>query len=194
MDSSTNKTTIFAYDAEVVATVAHWGETPPKAGGFSLAACSYGIAITVHGEIVRQFWGAGYASNPIPTIAFAVARILEAVECVHPITVRALKEFERYWGPDGIVANAVKRSGKTSNGHKLLAWPTMQHLQAQHAARAWKLEAWSNMWGAADFPVAYRLAKGIGKQKALSHKADFNPTSIDYHDAVILQGGTHDLP
>lgn len=187
-------TPLSTYDAEVIATVAHWGETPQKSGGFSLAACSYGVVITVNGEIVRQLWGAGYASNPIPTIALAVARTLASVTCAHPIIVRALEEFERYWGAGGIVAKAAKCSGRTSTGRKLAAWETMQHLQAQHTAGVWKPQAWPNMWGAAAFPVANGIAKGIGKQKALSHKAAFNPTSADHPDAVILQGGAHDLP
>lgn len=174
----------------ITATIAHWGETPTKSGGFSLAACSYGAVLMVNGESVRQIWGAGYAPNPIPTIALAVSRVLEIVKSGSPITVNALGELGRYFGPNGIVARATGLSGRSRNtGRKLSNWPTMKYLQAQYAEGTWRLVARSDMWGAQAFPDANNLARRIGKREALAHKATVNPTSADFPDAVILQGG-----
>jgi hypothetical protein len=185
-----NDTPLAVEDGEkVTATVVSWNEHPPKGGGFSIPACSYGVTLMIDGQIVRQLWGAGYAPEPIPTIAHAVGRVLTIVPATSPILVEALADFGRYWGAEGYVAN--RQSGRTTASRKLALWPLMQDLQTAQQRGRWRFTPLPKEMLGFAFLEANEVARGLARQKALEHKAATEPTSLTYSRGVaFLQGGT----
>lgn len=173
----------------VLASIAHWYETPPRKGGLSIPACTYGVNLVVGGRFVRLLWAAGYGPEPTPIISHALSRVLKIVPPSSPLTVETIADFGRYWGPEGIVANRL--SGRTIAPRELALWPLMKTLQAAHGAGRWHFAPLPKKPTEWSFLKAKEVAIIHAKKMALRHKAEFKPTPRTYPRGIaFLQGGT----
>lgn len=179
-------------DGQVTATIVPW--IGPQGEGNAPIPASYGASLAVGGQVVRLIWGAGYATHPIPIIALAVARVLEITTLPATVIVRAPKDFGRYWGPNGDMVAMARRGGLTGAGKPVAAWPTMQDLQSAHIVGRWSCLPHLQNPRSRTRVLADEAMRLSGMAAARSHKKTFSPAPSEYPDAVILQGGTYDLP
>lgn len=174
----------------ISATIAVWHQTSTKRGGFSLAAASYGIALTSLGGETTGLWGAGYAPNPPPLFVLAIHRLLRIVPAQSRLTVHAHEELARYLGfPFGYVRYAIDHNGRGKSGKKLPCFPEMKEITLAMDAERWTLVPYHDGWTAPNYVTANSLARGAARSAAERHKAQFAPTSVDYPSPVILQEG-----
>src|SRR5690606_18201922 len=99
-------------DANLMATLVQWQDTPSKKKGFDLNPCSYAMAILINRRTRFVLWGTGYSTWAIPQQVAGIQTLLTALPNVRRLQIHAHHELTRYVELDGIGRYAMSHHGR----------------------------------------------------------------------------------
>ncbi|MEO5759507.1 MAG: hypothetical protein ABIQ51_21930 [Mesorhizobium sp.] len=163
----------------VTAFVAAWHETSKPKAGFALNAASYGM-VTAGPSGNKAMWGAGYANDPVPMLAFAVKRLLDSLPESTKLVVNAHSQLMAYVGrnPLGFVHS------KSFSGHAVF-----REIAAALDAKHWILRSMTKGPLTGALMDATVLANGDGRWAALKHKREHDWAPHSHPPVAIVKEG-----